>query len=182
MSRGTWVFVCGPSGAGKDSVLARAQQRLAGDERIVFTRRMVTRPAGPALEHDEVSRGTIRRLAQADKLAWWWEANGHLYAVAGHYEVDIESGRIAVVNGSREHAATVPRDARHRRVLVTAPHDVLADRLRLRAREDEKSIADRLARNGRLGELGADLAIANDGELAQAGDRLAAYLQHLAGT
>jgi len=44
---GKWVFVCGPSGAGKDSVLAWASDHLAGRRDIVFARRMVTRPMQP---------------------------------------------------------------------------------------------------------------------------------------
>jgi ribose 1,5-bisphosphokinase PhnN len=39
---GHWVFVCGASGAGKDSVMAWAQEHLAGTSAIVFSRRMLS--------------------------------------------------------------------------------------------------------------------------------------------
>jgi ribose 1,5-bisphosphokinase len=180
MKAGAWVLVCGPSGAGKDSVIAWAQQRLAGDSRIVFARRMVTRSPGPALEHDEVSRATVHRLAQAGKLAWRWEANGHLYAVPNHYEVDLESGRIVVVNGSREHAAAViPRAGVHV-VLVTAPPELLQQRMHARGREGRDAIAGRLARSETLPELRADLVISNVGTVEAAGAQLAAWLEAMA--
>lgn len=180
MSAGQWVFVCGPSGAGKDSVVAWAQQRLAGDARVVFARRMVTRPAGPGREHDEVSRATVLRLGEAGKLAWHWEANGHLYAVAAHYQADVAAGRLVVVNGSREHVASLPPGAGIHAVLVTASTDVLATRLHSRAREDAVQVAARLTRNAQLGPLAAGLVLHNEGPLDAAGALLVAHLQALA--
>jgi len=41
--RGTLVLVVGPSGAGKDSVIGALRQRLAGDDRVAFARRVITR-------------------------------------------------------------------------------------------------------------------------------------------
>ncbi|HSV35159.1 MAG TPA: phosphonate metabolism protein/1,5-bisphosphokinase (PRPP-forming) PhnN [Ramlibacter sp.] len=180
MSAGLWVFVCGASGAGKDSVIGWAQRQLAGDARIVFTRRMVTRAAGPALEHDEVSLEALHRMHEAGKLAWQWEANGHRYAVAAHYRLDVAAGRVVVVNGSREHVAALPPAAGRSSVLVTVPQQLLKQRLDGRAREDAAAVAQRLARNTQLPPLVADLVLANDGALDQAGARLAQYLQSLA--
>lgn len=177
MKKGLWIFVCGPSGAGKDSVLAWTQRRLAGDPRIVFTRRMVTRSPSPALEHDEVSRATLRRLQQGGKLAWHWEANGHLYGVPGHYEVDIEAGGVLVVNGSREHAAALVGRDDVRIVLVTAPPEVLHERLHARGREGLAAIAERLARSEALPELQAHMVVHNVGSVESAGVQLAAYLE-----
>jgi ribose 1,5-bisphosphokinase PhnN len=36
--RGAWAFVCGPSGAGKDSVIAWARERLADRREIACSR------------------------------------------------------------------------------------------------------------------------------------------------
>ena len=42
---GLLVLVVGPSGSGKDTLMAGAAQALAGDARFRFVRRVVTRPA-----------------------------------------------------------------------------------------------------------------------------------------
>lgn len=42
---GALVYVMGPSGAGKDSVLNRARAMLSADLPILFAHRYITRPA-----------------------------------------------------------------------------------------------------------------------------------------
>ncbi|HET6828035.1 MAG TPA: phosphonate metabolism protein/1,5-bisphosphokinase (PRPP-forming) PhnN, partial [Ramlibacter sp.] len=112
--------------------------------------------------------------------AWHWEANGHLYAVAAHYRADVAAGRLVVVNGSREHVAAQPPEAYIHAVLVTASKDVLAARLRSRAREGAAQVAARLTRNAQLGPLAAALVLHNEGPLDAAGALLVAHLQAMA--
>ena len=52
--QGHLVLVVGPSGAGKDSVIAGARAALKGDAGVVFPRRFVTRLSNPDAE-DHVS-------------------------------------------------------------------------------------------------------------------------------
>ena len=52
---GCQVFVCGPSGAGKDSVMALARDALAERGDIMFARRMMTRPAQTVADHEPVT-------------------------------------------------------------------------------------------------------------------------------
>lgn len=176
---GGWVFVCGPSGAGKDSVIGWARARLAGDARFVFSRRLVTRAAGPAAEHDAISPAALQRMHGAGQLAWRWEANGHHYGIAARYLTDIQAGRLVVVNGSREHVADLPAGVGVR-VLVTAGTEVLRRRLQARGREDAHAVARRLARNSELAAPGFEVVLHNEGALEDAGAALAGYLLSLA--
>lgn len=177
---GFWVFVCGPSGAGKDSVITWASAALAGHRRICFARRLVTRGA-PSAWDEPVDREQLQALASAGQLAWQWQAHGLAYGIHARHAAAVAGGRIVVVNGSREHAGTLAAGPGIRRVLVDAPADVLRVRLEARGREDSAAVARRISRNAGCAGPAADLVIRNDGALADAGAMLRNYLLELAG-
>jgi ribose 1,5-bisphosphokinase len=178
--RGAWVFVCGPSGAGKDSVIAWARERLGAHRDIVFARRLITRPPQAGSDHESVSPPEFERLAQAGGIAWHWQAHGFRYGIPMRYAPHVAGGGVVVVNGSREHAMALPRAAHIRRVSISAPPDILAMRLRERGRESPQALAERRRRNSMLSGFASDLHIVNDGELAEAGGRLQDWLERLA--
>ena len=104
------VAVVGPSGAGKDTLLAGARARLAGDARFRFVRRGITRPADPGGEdHDPLTQTAFARLRDAGGFALWWEAHGLLYGIPRDIEADLAAGRVVVANLSR--AARLAREA-----------------------------------------------------------------------
>ena len=173
---GAWAFICGPSGAGKDSVMASAEQLLGPRPDIVFARRMVTRPAQIGSDHDAVSEAGFLELLESGGLSWHWQAHGHSYGIARRYEDDVLAGRRVVVNGSRAHVLSLAPSPGLRVIEVTADPQQLATRLMQRGREDSSAVADRLARNSSFPGLQADMVIVNDGALAIAGRRLADYL------
>lgn len=174
--RGAWVFVCGPSGAGKDSVMGWAARHLAARPDIVFARRMVTRPVQPGSDHDPVTPRAFELLRRSGGLAWHWQAHGHHYGIAARYAAQMADGRIVVVNGSREHVNALPPAEPLRVVQIAADAAQLAARLAQRGRDEPAAIAGRLARNARFFDLPADCTIVNQGELAEAGRQLADYL------
>ncbi|MCY7317693.1 MAG: phosphonate metabolism protein/1,5-bisphosphokinase (PRPP-forming) PhnN [Ramlibacter sp.] len=179
---GCWVFVCGPSGAGKDSVIALAREGLAGRGDIVFARRMITRPAQPGSEHDPVTAAQLELLLRhGGGLAWHWQAHGFDYAVAMHYGHQVDAGRIVVVNGSREHVKGLAADPNVHCVLVTASPEQLAARLVQRGRDAPAAVTERLARSDRLEAIAADLVIHNSGQPDTAGAALRRHLEALAG-
>lgn len=177
---GYWVIVCGPSGAGKDSVIGWTQEALRRHPRVRFARRLVTRAPHPGSDHDPVSPAQMQVLRERGALAWHWQAHGHAYGIAATYAADVTAGRVVVINGSREHALSLADCEHVRCVLVTAPAPLLEQRLHARNREDADAVARRAARNRRLPPPPADCIIANDGELALAGAALRDYLLQLA--
>ena len=107
---GRLVYVAGPSGAGKDSLLGWLKDHLPHDAPVAFARRTITRPAAAGGEqHDSIDRRGFQRLREAGIFGLEWEANGLCYGVR-HTELTPPSdGGTVIVNGSR---AYLPEAAR----------------------------------------------------------------------
>lgn len=174
--KGSWVFVCGPSGSGKDSVIDFARQAIGARPGLVFSRRMVTRDVQAGSDHDPVTPAAFNELAQSGELCWHWHAHGFGYGIARHYADLVEAGGTVVVNGSRAHVNGIATSPQVRVVQISASPELLASRLAQRGRDAATAIGDRLARNGQFAGLRSDLVIVNDGPLALAGQQLADYL------
>jgi len=173
---GLWVFVCGPSGAGKDSVMGWAAEHLATRADIVFARRIITRPSLPGSDHDPVTPKQFARMLGSGALVWCWETHGFHYGIAAHYATEVAAGRMVVVNGSREHIGGLDAAKRLRVVQIIANTEQLAARLLQRGRDTPQEVTRRLTRNVQLPNLRADHTIVNEGKLADAGRQLADYL------
>jgi ribose 1,5-bisphosphokinase len=160
---GRLILVVGPSGAGKDTLIAGARAACAGDASTVFPRRVVTRDATSAEDHDTISEVAFRRAAQAGGFALWWEAHGLCYGIPSAVDHHICAGRRAVCNVSRTVIGLAR--ARYASVLVvhvTAPSHVLEARLASRGRASDGDYADRIARAAAPG-IDADVVIDNVG-------------------
>lgn len=179
---GVFVAVAGPSGAGKDSLINYARVALAGDQRFVFVKRVVTRPADVSEDHDSLSPADFRFRADTGAYALWWEANGLHYGLPATVLADLAGGRVAVSNISRDVISRVrERFARSLIIHVTASVDVLSKRLASRGREGESDQLERLSRSLlREQTVEADVRIENNGDLADAGRRFTSILQALA--
>ena len=176
---GLWVFVCGASGAGKDSVMAWVAEHLRNSPGIVFTRRMVTRAAHTGSDHDAVTPAQFAELQGAGALAWQWYAHGFSYGIAGCYAQCVQRGDLVVVNGSREHASALVDRSDVRLVQIVVDAQELARRLQRRGRDAPHEMAHRMARNGQFSALRSDYTIVNQQSVADAGQQLLAYLQGL---
>lgn len=178
-SAGFWVFICGPSGAGKDSVLRWASGHLRDHPNIVFSRRLITRPPELGSDHEPVTAERYSRLLGSGALAWAWEAHGFHYGISSAYAAAVANGKVVVVNGSREHVAAQDPNAQVRVVQVLAEQGELLQRLQRRGRDSAESVQQRLERNARFSGFADDLRIYNEGELAKAGSQLVRYLYEL---
>ena len=171
------ALIAGPSGAGKDTLLALARARLAGDPRVRFVRRAITRPEGVGDEgHLAVDPAEFARVRDAGGYALWWEAHGLSYGIPVDIDADLLAGRVVVASVSR---AVLPEAvARHggRVFEITAPRGVLARRLAARGREPEADIARRLAREVVLPPGFDVVRIVNDGTPDEGAARLVAAL------
>lgn len=140
---GLLVLVVGPSGAGKDTLIAAARTALADDRRFLFPRRMVTRHALPQLEdHDTMS---WEDFATGD-FALSWEAHGLGYALPRSIDRELADGRVVIANVSRQVLGAAALRYPSAIVLVTADAETRARRLSARGRESADDVAARLAR------------------------------------
>lgn len=159
---GRLILVVGPSGAGKDTLLGFAKASCAEDADILFPRRVVTRAA--SFSEDNIALGPDefgQALARGD-FAMHWEAHGHSYGLPRAIDDDIRAGRSVVVNVSR----TVLEAARRAYanvvvIAITAPPEVLADRIQMRARSSDGNSEQRLSRT--VGTALPDVTILNVG-------------------
>jgi len=144
---GPLILVVGPSGAGKDTLMALARTQLAADPDIVFPHRIVTRPPTETEAHESVSEEAFESIKGQRGFAFCWRAHGFKYALSAAIDADVRGGRTVVCNVSR---TLVPRlRARYACVLVvlvTAPRALLVARLVGRARASDGNVALRLDR------------------------------------
>lgn len=164
---GRLVLVVGPSGAGKDAVIGGARARLAGDDRFVFPRRMVTRVADGSEAHDSCDAERFEALDRAGAFALSWHAHGHGYGVPATVRLDLAEGRTVVANVSRG----VVESARQLLppvtvVEITAPPAVLAARVAARGRSSDGDANERVGR--KVEPVRADVTIDNAGALDDA--------------
>ena len=176
---GRLVLVVGPSGAGKDTLLRLAQAACTDDQNVVFPRRVVTRESSAAEDNIAMSPDEFRRGMDHGDFAVHWEAHGHSYALPLDINDDIRAGRAVVVNVSRTVIAAL-RQAYANVVVVaiTAPPDVLAQRLAARARHSDGNIADRLSRSVEDVSAQADVTILNAGSADYHGRQLVRVIRN----
>lgn len=176
---GRLVLVVGPSGAGKDTLLRLAQTACIDDPDIVFPRRIVTRASSADEDNIAVNEDEFRRARDHGDFAVHWEAHGHAYALPTEINDDIRAGRAVVVNVSRTVIAALRRAyANVVVVAITAPPDVLAQRLAARARHSDGNITDRLARSVDDASANADVTILNAGSADYHGRQLVRVIRN----
>lgn len=148
---GTLIFLIGPSGSGKDSLLQAARPQLEA-QRCHVVRRVITRSAEAVGEDAEaVSPEQFDRLEADGAFAMSWRANGLAYGIPVQINEWLAAGDDVLVNGSR---AYLPQ-ARRRypdllAILLTVEPTLLRQRLLARGRESLEEIDERLARNAQF--------------------------------
>jgi len=175
LARGTLFLVAGPSGTGKDTLIAAAARHLS--ETHVFPQRVITRPSiSDAEVHTHQSIEVFDASLAGGAYALSWSAHGLRYGIPSSIHADLEAGRAVVINVSREVARAARKAFNPARViLVTASRATLAQRLADRGRESADEIAQRLDRQV---DLAPDAVIVNEGPVDAA---IARFLEVLKG-
>lgn len=174
---GRLIAVVGPSGVGKDSVMAGLQSVMPD---LHLVRRIITRaPELGGEDYDAVSELKFDTLVKDGAFAVFWRAHGLHYGIPITIKYQLGKGTDCLVNFSRKALAQAAEIFPSFVVLnITAKPETLAQRLAARARETEEEISKRLAQAEKPLPAGLKVInLANDGPLSQTIARGAALLQ-----
>jgi ribose 1,5-bisphosphokinase len=176
---GRLVAVVGPSGVGKDTLLAGA---VAQRPALILARRVITRPEEAGGEPFEgVSLVEFEARKSRGAFALHWVAHGLSYGVPASILPQMAAGRLVMFNGSRavlgRARALFPDLAV---ILITADSATLRRRLAARGRESGADLDHRLARAGfALPEGITPEVVDNSGPVAAGVQALVAVLDRL---
>jgi ribose 1,5-bisphosphokinase len=165
-------YVMGPSGAGKDSLIAYCRDRLAGRP-VVFAHRYITRPAAAGGEnHVALSDSEFATRSLAGCFALQWHSHDLMYGIGIEIDAWLERGLSVVVNGSRQWLGQATERYPHLTpVAITVDPQCLRRRLEARGRETAEQIVERLAKVTAFAvSHPALVTIDNSGPLEQAGE------------
>ncbi|HWV08603.1 phosphonate metabolism protein/1,5-bisphosphokinase (PRPP-forming) PhnN [Pseudomonas sp.] len=146
--QGRLIYLMGPSGSGKDSLLNVARERLAA-RGCQIARRVITRSA-EAVGEDAlaVSLDQFDAQERAGAYAMSWRANGLAYGIPRQIDDWLAAGQDVLVNGSRGYLEVARQRYPHLLpVLLQVDEAVLRQRLLARGRETPEQIEQRLARS-----------------------------------
>jgi phosphonate metabolism protein PhnN/1,5-bisphosphokinase (PRPP-forming) len=183
LTPGMLVLVVGPSGAGKDALISASREKLSPDARFAFVKRATTRTGSHDGElQDVVTPERFSTMEAGGEFLLSWQAHGLAYGIPVTASRDIAQGRVVIANVSRTVITTAATIAANLAVInVTAPVEVLAERLARRGREPVDDVAARLRRTVELPIImGPVLEVCNDGALQTAADKFTAHLIALA--
>ena len=167
MIPGQVIAVVGPSGVGKDSVMAGLSTALPA---LQIVRRTITRPAELGGEdYNAVTLEAFAAMIENNAFCLHWTAHGLSYGIPMDVKNGAFKGQSFLVNLSRGILPTADQVFPNFAILRwTASPETLARRLQGRGRETPDDIRARLAHTG--ASIPSDLRvidISNDGPLLQ---------------
>jgi ribose 1,5-bisphosphokinase len=172
------VYLMGPSGAGKDTLLAYARARL-DPTRVLFAHRYITRPDSAGGEnHVALSAIEFEARRAAGLFALSWQSHGYCYGIGTEIDLWRKQGFLVVVSGAR--SAWLPARQRYPDaigIMIEASVELRAARLALRGREETAAIRERLDREVQVDLDSTVQRLDNSGSLVQAGEALTQMLE-----
>ena len=124
---GRLVAIVGPSGAGKDTLIAGA---VAARPDLVWARRTITRPATGNEPSEAVSEAEFERRRAAGAFAFWWTAHGLSYGIPASIHDHLAAGRFdAFADGGAGDIVALAEDGNffsfNHNVLILNPNNLL---------------------------------------------------------
>ncbi|MEJ8561761.1 phosphonate metabolism protein/1,5-bisphosphokinase (PRPP-forming) PhnN [Yoonia sp. GPGPB17] len=177
MNGGRLIAVVGPSGVGKDSVMAGIHAAMP---QLHLVRRVITRaPALKGEDYDAVTVSQFQQMIADGAFSIHWGAHDLCYGLPVTVKYQLNKGTDCMANFSRKALAQATQIFPRFSVLnITAEPATLASRLADRARETEEEIIRRLAQADKPLPSGLDVIhLSNDGPLQQTVARAVAALQ-----
>lgn len=176
MTQGRLIAVVGPSGVGKDSIMAGIH---ASVPQMHLVRRVITRAPDLGGEtYDAVTVEQFQEMARNGAFAVHWGAHGLHYGIPTATKYQLNKGTDCIANFSRSALTKAAEVFPNLTVLnVTASAETLARRLAARGRETQSEIALRLQQSEKPVPLGLDVIhLSNDGPLSATIGRATALL------
>ncbi len=154
---GTLIYLVGPSGSGKDTLISLARQQVGQEADVCFAHRYITRPASAGGEnHVALTEEEFLARKRAGLFAMSWSSHGCHYGIGIEINQWLAKGLTVVMNGSRGYLTMALQNYPELRpVRIDVAPEVLKERLALRGRETLQDIELRLSRNSQF-DLGAN--------------------------
>tara|TARA_R110002126_G_scaffold196969_8_gene344891 strand:+ start:998 stop:1564 length:567 start_codon:yes stop_codon:yes gene_type:complete len=180
--KGQLVAVVGPSGVGKDTLLAAVKAQCPD---VHLVTRVITRSADAGGEDiTSVDAHTFKQMQSCGDFALSWDAHGLHYGIPIAIDHHLANGDVVVFNGSRAALPIAQQAYPNLKVIViTASLETLTTRLIRRGRETDDDIEQRLKRASYQAPDGENvMTISNDGALQDAVDQFKAAITPKAGS
>jgi phosphonate metabolism protein PhnN/1,5-bisphosphokinase (PRPP-forming) len=131
-------------------------------------------------EHEAIDRESFALRRAAGAYALTWDAHDLRYAIPADIALDLSAGHIVVASVSRSVIAEAALRYPARVIEITAPPEILAQRLAARGREGADMIAARLAREVARDHAVDTITIVNDATVAEGAEKLISALRRAA--
>ncbi|MNU34419.1 Ribose 1,5-bisphosphate phosphokinase PhnN [compost metagenome] len=144
---GRLIYLMGPSGSGKDTLLRLLRTGLRGEEPVLVAHRYITRDSAGTEDALRLTPEEFSRRAALGCFALRWASHGLHYGIGVEIDAWLAGGAAVIVNGSRAHLEQAhARYPSLTAVEVSVDPGLLARRLASRGRESAAQITERLSR------------------------------------
>lgn len=182
------IYVVGPSGAGKDTLLSWLKSRVRTSSLLHWARRTIDRPPSTdsnAEQHESIDSIRFENLLKEGVFAMHWEANSHRYGIRFQEIAPLYQFKWVIVNGSRRYLPKAASQYPGMTILhITADQELLRKRLIDRGRESNQLIEERMRREVPIITPSQSnlIEIINNGSLESVGSLLLQRLGELEST